>query len=80
MRWLLRLLVGQDDLRAFESDLAELYQVRRRHDGERAAARWLRRQRVVFPLHVIADRMRAVVSGEWTGVAHIARDTAYGVR
>ena len=39
MRWLLRLLVSDADHRAIENDLAELYELRRRQDGERSADR-----------------------------------------
>ena len=37
MRWLMRLLLSDDDRRAVENDLAELFELRRRQDGERAA-------------------------------------------
>ena len=80
MRWLLRRLVNEVDQRAIESDLAELYEFRRRMDGERAARRWLRRQRVLYPAHLIADRASSVVgsiagtgglmSGLWRDVTH----------
>ena len=52
MRWLLRLLLSDADRRAIENDLAELFELRRRQDGERAATRWLRRQRLLYPLHL----------------------------
>ena len=58
MRWLLRLLVGEADRRAIESDLSELHDFRRRRDGADAADRWLRRQRRLYPWHR-APRPRA---------------------
>ena len=53
MRWLLRLLLSDADRRAIENDLAELYELRRHRDGARAATRWLRRQRLLYPLHLV---------------------------
>ena len=49
MRWLLRTLVSDEDRRTIEADLAELYELRRRLDGEPAARRWLRRQQLIYP-------------------------------
>jgi putative ABC transport system permease protein len=80
MRWLLRLLLDDADRRAVESDLAELFELRRRQDGERAAARWLRRQHLLYPLHVFMDRVRAVRSVGRTIMAHLWRDLLYSVR
>ena len=37
MRWLLRVLLNDADRRAVESDLSELFELRRREEGERAA-------------------------------------------
>ena len=39
MRWLLRFIVTEADRRAIESDLTELFELRRRHEGDVAAAR-----------------------------------------
>ena len=55
-----RLLVDDDNRRAIESDLAELYEFKRREYGERAAARWLRRQRLFYPVQLLFDRLRAM--------------------
>jgi predicted permease len=62
MRWLDRWLLSDTDRQAIESDLAELYEFRRHQDGDRAAARWLRRQRAWYPLHLLWDRVRTAVS------------------
>jgi putative ABC transport system permease protein len=64
MRWWSRWLLSDADRRAIENDLAELYEFRRRQDGARAAARWLRRQRALYPLHLLWDRARGAVSPE----------------
>ena len=61
MRWLFQRLLSEADVRAIEGDLAELYEFRRQQDGERAAARWLRRQRVLYPLRVLWERVRTNV-------------------
>ena len=62
MRWLDRWLLSDADRRAIESDLAELYEFRRQQDGNRAAARWLRRQRASYRLHLLWDRVRTAVN------------------
>ena len=68
MRWLLQRLLSEADRRAIESDLAELYALRRQQDGERAAARWLRRQRALYALHLFRERARTmVVAGAGVG-------------
>jgi predicted permease len=80
MRWLLRVLADEADRRAAESELSELYELRRRQDGERAANRWLRRQHLLYPLHFFLDRARAAVS-EWRALMrHLWRDVAYALR
>src|SRR5215203_3452357 len=80
MRWLLRVLTDEADRRAAESELAELYELHRRHEGDRAAARWLRRQQLMYPVHVFLDRTHAAVS-EWRGLMrHLSRDIAYSLR
>src|SRR5204863_9439654 len=58
MRWLLRRFLSDEERRTVESELAELYEIRRREVGDRAAARWLRRQRAIYPLHLLRDRLR----------------------
>ena len=83
MRWLLRRWLSDEDRRAIESELAELYEIRRANDGERAARRWLRRQRAMAVLHLARDRFRplsddeqsrgGVMSGFW-------RDVIYSLR
>jgi putative ABC transport system permease protein len=83
MRWLLRRLLSENDRRAIESEMAELYEFRRRIDGERAARRWLWRQRALYPAHLLIDRARSVIesiagrgglmSGLWQDVTHGAR-------
>ena len=80
MRWLLRVLSDEADRRAAESDLAELYELRRRQDGDRAAARWLRRQHLLYPLHFFLDRARAAVSDWRALMRHLWRDVAYSLR
>jgi putative ABC transport system permease protein len=79
VRWLLRFLVSEDDRRSIEADLAELYQVKRRHHGALAADRWLRRQQFFYPWHLLMDRLRASVSGG-TLMQHLWRDLRYSVR
>jgi predicted permease len=61
MRWLDRWLLSDADRLAIENDLAELYEFRRRQDGDRAAARWLRRQRACYPLHLLWERVRTAI-------------------
>jgi putative ABC transport system permease protein len=56
MRWLLRRLLSEGDRRAVESELSELYELRRATDGERAAKYWLWRQRVLLPGYLLIDR------------------------
>jgi hypothetical protein len=79
MRWLLRLLVSDDDRRSIEADLAELYEIRRCSAGAPAADRWLRRQRFIYPWHLLMDRLRASVS-RGTTMQHFWRDVGYSVR
>lgn len=80
MRWLLRWLVGDDDRRVIENELAELYEFRRRQDGDRAAARWLRRQQLLYPLHVMTDRLRGALPARGTLMSNLWRDLVYSVR
>jgi predicted permease len=80
MRWLVRRLVSDADRRAIESERAELFELIRRRDGDRAAARWLRRQERLYPLHLFMDRLRAIL-GDWTAtMPHFWRDVMYSVR
>jgi len=82
MRRLFHRLLSDADRRAIESDLAELYEFHRRHDGERAAARWLRRQQVLYPLHLIWERVRtslvpdAGVGGLMSGLLNDVKHSA----
>ena len=80
MRWLLRLLVSEADRRIIDSELAELYEVRRRADGDAAAARWLRRQQLVYPLHVLGDRIRAAFRNGAGSMPALWRDFTYSLR
>jgi putative ABC transport system permease protein len=80
MRWLLRFLLDDADRRTVESDLAELFELRRRQDGDRAAARWLRRQHLLYPLHLLIERARAVAGSWMTIMPHIWRDVSYSTR
>ena len=80
MRWLLRLLLTDADRRAIETDLAELFELRRRQDGDRAATRWLRRQQVLLPVHLLLDRVGAAFSSWRTVMRHLWRDVFYSGR
>jgi putative ABC transport system permease protein len=80
MRWLLRLFVSDADRRAIESELTELFEYRRRRDGEHAAARWLRRQRFLYPLHLLKDRLTAVLSTPVATMPYLTRDVSYSIR
>ena len=80
MSRLFRLIVRDADRRAIESDLAELFELKRRTDGDRAARRWLRRQRVLYPLHVIGDRLRAIPAFGRRLMSHLWRDLVYSAR
>jgi putative ABC transport system permease protein len=79
VRWLLRALVDAEDRRSIEADLAELYELRRRMDGEPAARRWLRRQRLIYPWHLLADRMSASIP-RGIHMQHLWRDVRYSLR
>ncbi|HSC26942.1 MAG TPA: ABC transporter permease [Vicinamibacterales bacterium] len=80
MRRLLRRLLSDADRRSIESDLAELFEVRRRRDGDRAAARWLARQRLLYPFHLFADRLRGGIADWIAGLRGLGRDVPYSVR
>ena len=80
MRSILRLLVSETDRRTIDADLAELHELRRRQEGQRAADRWLRRQRLLYPLHLVADRLRAAAIRRVTAMPNIWRDLSYSVR
>src|SRR6187401_568907 len=79
MRWVVRWLIGDDDRRAIESDLAELFELRRRRDGPRAARRWLWRQRLLLPWYLAVDRVRAALPG-WTTMQHLMHDVRHTLR
>ena len=78
-RWL-RWLVRDGDHRAIESDLAELYELRRQRDGDRAAARWLRAQQRQYPVRLLAERAYALPGRGRTLMTHFWRDVIYCVR
>ena len=80
MRHLLRLLVPENDRRAIESDLAELYELRRRKLGDQAADQWLRRQRRVALFHLALERARASLRGGGAIIGNIVRDASYSIR
>jgi putative ABC transport system permease protein len=54
--------------------------LRRRQDGDAAAVRWLRRQRLVYPIHVLLDRLRGIVLGAIAGFGHLCGDIPYTAR
>lgn len=80
MRWLLRFLVDEADRRAIETDLAELFELQRRQYGDREAARWLRRQHLLYPLHLLTDRVRAALGQVATLMPHLGRDILQSLR
>jgi len=80
MRWILRLLVNETDRRTIEADLAELHELRRRQNGQREADRWLRRQHLLYPLHLLADRLRAAAIRRVTAMPNLWRDLSYSLR
>jgi hypothetical protein len=80
MRWLLRVLLSDADRRAIENDLVELFELRRHRDGERAATRWLRRQRLLYPLHLVVERVRGTLGSLWALLPHLWRDAGYSLR
>ena len=80
MRWLMRHLLNDADRRAVESDLAELYELRKREHGEPAAARWLMRQRLLYPLHLLADRASTALGSIAAMGPQAGRDAVYAAR
>lgn len=80
MGWLFRLIVRDADRRAIENDLTELFELKRRQAGDRAARRWLRRQRLLYPLHLVADRLRAIPALGRLLMSHFWRDLVYSAR
>jgi putative ABC transport system permease protein len=64
MRRLPRWLLSDADRQVIESDLAELYEFHRQQHGDRAAARWLRRQRALYPLHLLRERVRTILGSD----------------
>ena len=80
MHWLPRWLVKDDDRRVIENELEELYEWHCRQHGQRAADRWLRRQRLVYPTHLVLERLRAAAA-QWRNVMpHLWRDVRYSLR
>src|SRR5579864_866493 len=59
MRRLLKWLLPEADLRAFESEQSELHDARRARDGDAAAARGRRADRRRLVMRLVADRLRA---------------------
>lgn len=80
MRWLLRLLVSDADRRIIDSELTELYEVRRREAGDIEAAKWLRRQRAAFVRKIIMERLLGAASGAIGSLPYLGRDLAYSLR
>jgi putative ABC transport system permease protein len=80
MRHLLRFLVTDTDRRAIESDLAELYELRRRELGDTAAEEWLRRQRRVGLFHLALERVRSALLGNGAIAGNVVRDATYSLR
>src|SRR5215218_558715 len=79
MRRLFHLLVSEADRRSIESDLAELHDYRRRRDGADAADRWLRRQRRIYPWHLLVDRGRTALA-RGTTMPHLWPDVRHTLR
>jgi predicted permease len=83
VRWLLRRLLGENDARAIESELSELYDIRSRVDGAGAAKRWLWRQRARYAAHLLLDQAQSrarsaagiggLMSGLWHDLTHSVR-------
>jgi len=78
MRWLLARLISDDDRRAIEADLAELYEMRRREIGDAAAAKWMRAQRRQAIWHVIREQFGSV--NPRSTMPYIGRDIRYSLR
>ena len=77
---LLRWLVTDADRRAIETELAELYELRRREAGDAAAAKWLRHQRAAFVRRIAMERIRDAMSGAVSSLPYLGRDLAYSIR
>jgi putative ABC transport system permease protein len=80
MRRLLRLFVSDADLRIIDSELTELYEHRRREDGDASARQWLRRQRSAYIRRLAADRVRQTLAGATSAWPFLGRDLAYSLR
>ncbi|TAK13306.1 MAG: ABC transporter permease [Acidobacteria bacterium] len=78
MRWLLRRWLSDDDRQAIEAELHELYHVRRREVGDRAAGRWIRRERRLAIWHLIRERFQPMHPG--AAMPHLVRDIRYSLR
>lgn len=77
MRWLLNRLIGDDDRRAIEADLAELFELRRREVGDAAAKKWMRAQRRQAIWHVVRER---IANLKGVSMKYIGRDIHYSLR
>jgi predicted permease len=80
MRLLPRWFVRDGDRRAMDSELAELADLIRRREGDRAAAQWLRRQRLLYAVHFFSDRVRAVFTSPVATMQYFWKDVVYGIR
>jgi predicted permease len=78
VRWLLRWLVDDEDRRAIEADLAELYALRRREVGDAAAAKWMRAQRRQAIWHVVREGLGSF--NPRNNMRYVARDIRYSLR
>jgi putative ABC transport system permease protein len=74
-----RWFASDEDRRAIDADLAELYELKRRADGDEAARRWLARQHWIYTWHTIAGGLMALRPRGIT-MQHLWRDLRFGVR
>jgi putative ABC transport system permease protein len=79
MRWLLRQFVSDEDHRAIEADLSELYELRRREVGDAAAAKWLRAERRQALWHILRERFQSADHPR-NNMKYISSDIRYSVR
>jgi putative ABC transport system permease protein len=90
MRRLLKWLLPEDDLRAFESEQTELHDARRVRDGDGPAARGRRADRRRLVMRLVADRLRGSGTaatpddggraGTTDRLGQIARDLRHSLR
>jgi predicted permease len=78
MRWLLGRLLNDEDRRAIEAELAELYEMRRRDAGDAAAAKWLRAERRQAIWQLVREKLGAVNPG--ATMPYFTRDLRYSLR